>query len=317
MASDRPFRFTVQCPSAARVTSRSWADQARRIESLGYSAITIPDHLDDQLGPVAALMAAAGATTTLRIATMVFCNDFRHPAALAKEAATLDLLSDGRLELGIGAGWMTSDYAQAGIELDPPGVRIERLEEAVIIVKQLLTGDACSFEGRHYRVDGLVGSPTPVQQPVPIMIGGGGRKMLGVAARHADVVGLNLSLAAGVIDSSVGADGTVEATERKLGWVRDAAGDRSDSLELQVRVHLTMVTATPGERNDVAAALAGGFGLNPDEALASPYALVGTVDQLVDTLLERRDRWGITRIGISLDAMDAFAPVVDALASQP
>ena len=307
-----PFRFGVQCSSPTDVGRIAWRDLARRLEDLGVHRMTVSDHLDDQLAPIAALMAAADATTTLRVGAMVLCNDYRHPAVMAKEAATLDVLSDGRFELGLGAGWMTSDYEHAGIPFDRPGVRIARLEEAVQVVKGLFSEGPCHFEGEHYRIDGLSGSPKPVQRPhPPIVIGGGGRKVLELAGRHADIVGLNPSLPGGVIDASAGPDATADATERKIGWVRDAAGDRFSSIELQTRIHLVVVT---DDRQGTADLLAEGFGLSPAEALESPHALCGSVEQIADDLVARRDRFGIGSIGIALHDLDAMAPVIQRLA---
>lgn len=307
----RPFRFSVQCSSPATVDARSWRELARRCEGLGYATLTVSDHLDEQVGPVAALMAAADATTTLRIGAMVFSNDFRHPVALAKEAATLDLLSEGRFELGLGAGWLRSDYERGGIRLDPPSVRIARLAEALAIVKALWTGEPVHHDGEHYRIDGLTGSPRPHQSPLPVFVGGGGERMLRLAGRQADIVGLNTSMASGAIDASTGTDATPAATERKLDWIRDAAGPRWPRLDLHTRVHLALVSEG---RQEVAEALAAGFGLTPAEALGSPHALVGTVEQLVEDLVERRERYGINVIGLPLEAMEPFAPVVAALA---
>jgi probable F420-dependent oxidoreductase len=312
VAAVRPFRFSVQCSSPVGVDARGWRELARRCEGLGYSTLTVSDHLDEQLGPVAALMAAALATTTLRVGAMVFCNDFRHPVALAKEAATIDVMSEGRFEFGLGAGWLRTDYDRAGITLDAAGLRIARLAEALAVVKGLWAGEKFSFAGAHYVVDGLVGTPTPRQRPhPPVFIGGGGERMLSLAGREADIVGLNPTMATGAIDASLGADATAAATERKLGWVRAAAGDRFDKLDVQTRVHLALVTDT---RDEVAELFAGGFGLTPSEAKSSPHALVGTVDQIVDDLLARRERFGINVVGLPIDAMDAFAPVVARLA---
>ncbi len=277
------------------------------------SGPSVSDHLDEQLAPIAALMAAADATTTLRVGAMVFCNDYRHPVVLAKEAATLDVLSGGRFELGLGAGWMTADYRAAGIPLDRPGVRIDRLEEAIAVVKGLFCGSPVSFRGCFYSVDGLVGTPAPVQQPPPLLIGGGGPRVLSLAAREADIVGLNPPLGRGVIDASVGPDATAAATDAKVALIRSVAGPRFASIELQVRVHLVVVT---DDRDGLAAAFAPSFGLTPAEALDSPYALIGTPAQIVDALVERRERYGISAIGIGLDAMDDMAPVVAALAGR-
>lgn len=308
-----PFRFGIQCSSPPNVTAAGWRDLARRIEDLGYYRLTVSDHLDDQLAPIAALMAAADATSTIRVGALVFCNDYRHPAVLAKEAATLDILSEGRFELGLGAGWMTADYEHAGIAMDRPGVRIARLEEAVQVVAGLLGPGPCHFTGEHYRIDGLAGTPKPLQSPVPILIGGGGRKVLELAGRHADIVGLNPALPNGRIDAAAGPDATAAATERKIGWIRAAAGDRFEHIELHTRIHLAAVT---DDRQGMAEALAAGFGLTVDEALQTPHALVGSVDQIVEDLLVRRERFGIASIGLSLDAAEAMAPVVAALAGR-
>src|SRR6266700_1113127 len=195
-AHPRPFRFSVQERSA--YTARPWRDRARAVESMGYSTLYLPDHFGDQLGPIAALMAAADATTTLRIGSLVFDNDYRHPVVLAKEAATLDLLSEGRLDFGIGAGWMVYDYEQSGIPFDSAGTRIDRLAEGLTIIKRLFAGGEVSFAGRHYSISGIEGAPLPVQKPhPPIVIGGGGRKMLELAAREANTVNVNFDLRAG------------------------------------------------------------------------------------------------------------------------
>lgn len=310
----RPFRFGVQCSSPGAVSPASWAALARKVEDLGYARFTVSDHLDQQLAPIAALMAAADATTTLRVGSLVFCNDYRHPVVLAKEAATLDLLSGGRFDLGLGAGWMTTDYERSGIPLDPPAVRIERLDEATAVIKALLGDEPCTFSGRHYQIDGLTGTPKPLQRPhPPILIGGGGRRLLALASRHADIVGLNPAMRAGVVDASAGADATAEATDAKVAWIASSAGDRLAQLELAVRVHLVAIT---DDREGLVEAFAGGFGLTPREALASPYALCGTTSQIVEDLLERRERFGISSVGVGLEALDDLAPVVAALAGR-
>lgn len=306
----RPFRFGVQCSTPPDVTARGWRDLARKIEDLGFHRLTIADHLDDQLGPIAALMAAADATSTLRVGALVFNNDHRHPAILAKEAATLDLLSDGRFELGLGAGWMSDDYERAGIPMDRPGVRIRRLEESIRVIRGLLSGEPVNHTGEFYEIDGLVGTPRPVRDPLPILVGGGGRRVLELAGRHADIVGLNPVLSGGLADPAAGASATAAATDEKIAWIRGAAGGRFDDIELHTRIHLAVVT---DDRREVAELLAGGFGLTVDEALGSPHALCGTVDQIAEDLLERRERFGISSIGIALDALDAMAPVVERL----
>ncbi|MEX0768811.1 MAG: TIGR03621 family F420-dependent LLM class oxidoreductase [Microthrixaceae bacterium] len=307
----RPITFDVQCSSPETVTPDSWSELARKVEDLGFARLTVSDHLDDQLAPVPALMAAANATSQLRIGSLVFCNDYRHPAVLAKEAATLDLLSDGRFDLGIGAGWMQSDYERSGIQMDTAGVRVDRLEEAVQVILGLFSEGPCNFAGTHYRIDGLCGLPKPLQKPhPPLFIGGGGRRVLELAARYANIVGLNPKLSAGVIDSSVGTDATEAATDRKLSWIANAAGDRFSSLEIQVRTQIVILT---NDRHSVAESLAAGFGLTAQEALKTPHALAGTCEQIVEDLLYRRERFGITSIGVDMDAIDSLAPVIAAL----
>lgn len=306
----RPFRFGIQY--SGPTDRRSWRETARKVEDLGYATLTCADHLDDQFAPVPALAAAAAATTELRLGTMVLANDYRHPALLARDAATLDLVSDGRLELGLGAGWMTTDYETAGLSLDPPGVRIRRLTEAVSVVKALLGPDPVVHDGEHYRLAGLDGRPKPVQRPhPPIVIGGGGSRVLRLAARQADIVGVNVDLRAGVIDERAGPNATEAATDHKISVVREAAGDRFDDLELQVRVH---VAAVSGDRRGMAELLAPALGITPEDAMVSPHAVVGSVDQICDQLVAQRERWGISYLGLSVDALDAFAPVVARLA---
>jgi len=310
VAATRPFRFTIQASHMER--PEDLVPLARRAEDAGVDVLTVADHLDDELAPIAALMAAADATTTLRVGTLVFANDYRHPAILAKEAATIDRLSGGRLEFGLGAGWMTTDYEATGIPLDPPSVRIERLEESLEVISALWSGEPVEHHGRFYDVAGLTGAPLPAQRPgPPIVIGGGGRKVLEVAGRRADIVNLNPSLTAGVIDHRAGPSATPEATERKIGWVRDAAGERFDRIELGVRIHLAIVT---DDRQAMFDALAGGFGMTPEQAAGSPHALCGTLDQIAEDLEARRERFGISTIGLSASSLDDLAPLIDRLA---
>lgn len=306
----RPFRFGVQSKTAS---SRSdWIELARRIEDQGYSTLTMPDHFDDQLAPNVALMAAADATDRLRIGALVWCNDYRHPVVLAKEAATLDLLSEGRLELGIGAGWMRSDYDEAGMAYDRPGLRIERMVETVQILKGLFAEGPFSYDGRHYTISGLDGTPKPVQRPYPpFLIGGGGPRFLRLAGQLADIVGINPNLSAGAITPDVGTDATAERYREKISWVREAAGSRFDEIELQVRAFFVIVT---DDRQGTADALAGGVGLTADEALASPLGLIGTAEQITETLIERREAYGFSYVVVGDDQYEAFAPVVAKLA---
>ena len=309
MPSTRPFRFAVQAHGATN--ARAWKETARHVEALGYSTLYLPDHFSDQVGPIAALMAAADATTRLRVGSLVFDNDYRHPVVLAKEAATIDLLSDGRFDLGLGAGWMSSDYQHAGLTYDSAGVRIERMEEGLRIIKGLMTGEAFSFTGKHYRIDNLEGSPRPAQKPhPPIVLGGGGRKMLGVAAREADIVNVNFDLRAGRINKALVRTGLADATDEKIGWVKEAAGDRLDQIELSVTVFLCNVT---DDRQEVAGMIGGGFGAEARDVLEMPHFLIGNEDQIVEDLQRRRERYGISYVIVPGEVADALAPVVERL----
>lgn len=306
----RPFRFGVQTRTAENRSD--WVELARKIEDRGYDTLTLPDHLDEQLSPTVALMAAADATESLRVGTLVWCNDYRHPVMLAKEAATLDLLSDGRLEFGIGAGWMVSDYEEAGLTYDRPGVRIERMVEAVEVIKGMFADGPYSFQGEHYQITNLNGTPKPTQTPhPPFLIGGGGPRFLRLAGKLADIVGINPNLAAGVIDASLANDVTAERYAEKIEWVKEGAGDRFDDIELQVRTFFVTVT---DDRQGAAEALAAGFNMTAEEGLASPLALVGTPAQIAEDLRERRELYGFSYIIVGQEEFEAFAPVVSELA---
>jgi len=313
VAPPRPFRFAAQLSRAPDGTARSWAEQARKAEDLGYATLLMPDHFGDQLAPVPAMTAAAGATTTLRVGALVFDNDYRHPLILAKEAATIDLLSDGRLELGLGAGWMRSDYDQSGIAYDPPGVRVDRFEEGLAVICGLLEADGpFSFDGRFYTVTDHTSSPRPVQRPrPPIIVGGGGRRVLSLAARHAEIVSINVNLAGGTAGPEVGVDATPAATRRKVQWVREAAGDRFDDIELNTLIGFALVTS---DARSIAEAMAPGFGIDPEDALHVPLALVGTLDEMVEELQWRRQEYGISYYSIESDVWEVLGPVVARLA---
>ena len=246
----------------------AWLDLVRRVEDLGYSTLTMPDHFADQFAPVPALAAAAAVTTTLRLGTLVAAVDYRHPVVLAKEMATLDVLSGGRLEVGLGAGWMTADYEQAGLALDPAATRIDRMVECLEVCRALWSEDgAVHHAGAHYRVHGLDGLPKPVQRGgPPVLIGGGAPRMLRAAGRHADIVGVNFDLRGGVIDATVGANATPAMTDRKLSWAQEGAGPAWPGREVQVRVFVTQVSE---DREAVAELLAAGFGLSVEDSLGT------------------------------------------------
>jgi probable F420-dependent oxidoreductase len=254
---------------------------------------------------------AAAHTTTLRIGALVFDNDYKHPAILAKEAATIDLLSDGRLELGIGAGWMKSDYDALGLPYDPPAVRVDRFEEAVTIIKGCFTGEQFTAHGEHYRVTDYASWPRPAQPSPPLLIGGGGKRVLSIAAREADIVGVNPSLTAGLIDGRSAHDSRAEQTARKIQWIKDAAGDRWGDLEIQIRFFISSIT---DNRVGLAEAVAPMFDLEPADALESAAVLVGTENEVIEQLHRRREEWSLSYVVVGDENVDEFAPVVAKLA---
>lgn len=310
MAHPRPFRFGVQVSSAA--DARAWTELARKVEDLGFSTLLLPDHFGDQLAPVPALGAAAAVTERLRLGALVWDNDYKHPLVFAKEMATLDLLSDGRLELGIGAGWMIDDYTWSGIPYDEPKVRIDRLEEGLRVIKGAFGPDSFSHEGTHYTISGYNGLPKPVQQPgPPILIGGGGRRMLRLAAREADIVGISPNLRSGRVDAETAADARPGRFDEKVAWVREAAGDRYDDLELNCLLVAVLRTDDTAASAEMMAPL---FGVEPSEVLDVPVALIGSEDEMVERLQARRERWDFSYCVVQANAIDTIAPVVARLA---
>ena len=305
MAHDRRFRFGIQLSNAS--SGAEWAAAARQAEDLGYSTLFMPDHFGDQLAPVPALMAAADATTELRIGALVFDNDYKHPVVLAKELATMDVLSGGRVEVGLGAGWMKSDYDQSGIAYDAPGVRVSRMEEGIAIIKGCFAPGPYSFEGEHYSITGYDGLPKPTQTPPPFLIGGGARRVLSIAAREAQIVGINPSIHSGQVDAAAAQNGAAEETDKKLGWVKEAAGERYADLEINLLQFAAILT---DDREGTAAMMAPLFGLPPEELDTYPHACIGNVDQIIESLQARRERWDASYIVFQGDTMEAMAPVV-------
>ncbi|HEX6556073.1 MAG TPA: LLM class F420-dependent oxidoreductase [Ktedonobacteraceae bacterium] len=305
MSTLRPFRFGV---IAYHATSKEeWVARARRIEQSGYSTLLVPDHPVEQLAPVPAILAAAEATSSLRVGSYVFNNDFRHPVMLAKEAATLDVLTGGRFELGIGAGYDRLEYEQCGIAYDPAIVRVRRLEETIQIVKRLFAEEPATFSGNYYRINNLNGFPKPVQQPhPPLLVGGAGKQMLSLAAREATIV----SLGAKALGDGSGldvTDTTPAATTQKIEWIRQVAGERFNALELNIIIYAVVVT---GNRSEAAQQLAGRFKASEEQMFTTPHCLIGTPDQMSEDILERRERYGISYISVFEDSIEAFAPVV-------
>jgi len=306
----RPFRFGVQCHGAA--SGREWQEKARTAEALGYAALAVPDHLAFGLAFGPALAAAAAVTTTLRVATFTLANDLRHPPLVAKDAATLDLLSDGRLDLGLGAGWLGKDFHQAGVPFAPPATRVARLAEAIQIIKALFGDDPVTFQGDHYTVVDLNGAPKPVQRPhPPLLIGAGGPRMLALAAREASIVSLvPVALADGTGLSLP--DASAAAMDAKLAILRAAAPGRLAGIELNILLQRLIVSDTPDrELEELSREWTP---LTPTDLAASPYILAGSPDQLVDALRARRERWGISSVTLFERDMHAFAPIVARLA---
>lgn len=310
MAHPRLFRFGVQ--GRGMGPRDAWLATLGRIEDAGYSTFLVLDHFVRGLDPIAALGAAAAATSSLRLGSMVIDNDFRHPAVLAKAMATIDVLSGGRLEIGLGAGWLREEYEQTGIPFDPPGVRIDRMVEAVHFMKRVFVEDAVTFSGQHYATTNLVMPPKPVQQPYPpFVIGGGSKRILSVAGREADIAGITTrALPDGSKDT---ADMTSASAARKVNWVREAAGERFDDLELTIMVSDVIVT---GNRRAVAERLAGELNISAGDVLESPHLLIGTIEEMVTDLQRRRQQFGISYHVVVESNMEKLAPVVARLTGQ-
>lgn len=302
----RPFRFGVVCTGGYEAAT--WASLSQRIESLGYDTLLVADHYANPMACGPLIMAAAAATSTLRVGSYVYNNDFRPPALLAKEAATIDVLSDGRLELGIGAGWHRDEYVAAGVHFDEPSIRADRFEEGVGIIRRLLAGEAVQHRGEHYRLRGLLGSPLPVQQPIPLLLGGGGPRMLRFAGREADIVGfVPRALPGGGLDPAAYAAG---AMDEKVARVERGIAEREPARPAPERSVLLFAVgdAEPHE---------GGLAtLSAAEVADSPYALLGDLPQMVDALERRRERWGLSYVVCFDREVDALAPVVAALSGR-
>lgn len=304
----RPFRFGAQLGAA---TGEEWLRQLGSARDLGYSIVTLADHFGGRLAPLTALAAAVD-QVDLRLGTLVLANDFRHPAMLAKEMASMDQISGGRCELGIGAGWLSEDYLGSGIPMETPGVRIERLEEAIAVIKGLWAPGRFAYQGRHYSVD-LEGHPKPVQRPrLPILIAGGGERILRLAGREADIVGISIRLDDGQraqLDKGV-VSATTELVQQKLGWIREGAGDRYDDIELNVLVFEAHVTDASGE---VLGRIGSETGTDPEAVAESPQVLVGSIEEICETMERRRESFGISYYTFYEPDLVTMAPVVERL----
>jgi probable F420-dependent oxidoreductase len=308
MIKPQPFRFGVI--NEQMQSADTWVAQARKVEDYGYATFLIRDHFvpdffGHQFAPMAALMAAASVTKTLRVGSLVFDNDYRHPVMLAKEVATLDLLSGGRFELGLGAGWLQSEYQRAGMPFDAPGLRISRLEEAI---------EPLTFAGHYYSVTGLQGFPQPIQRPhPPILIGGGGKRILTLAGRVANSVGiLTTSVASGVREDNP-TERLAASVAQKVEWVRQGAGDRFHEVELSMIIAV-LVTNNRRQRAEQLICERGWSGLTVEDVFNMPSIFIGLVDDIVEAMEERRARYGFSYYVVSDRYIDTFAPVVARLA---
>ncbi len=314
-----PFRFAVQATNAAG--GREWHDTVRRVEDLGYSTLFLADHYlgpgpaqraartpRQDLAPIAAMATAAAISQTLRIGCRVFCIDYHAPAVLAKEAATLDLLSDGRLEMGIGAGWSDVEYTAMGIDFEPAGRRIAKLAEVVSFIKAHWQGEELNWSGDFVQVHGYAGRPRPVQRPhPPIMIGGGGQRVLSLAGREADIV--SISSVPFVARDGDGLDPQAVA-QRRIGFVREAAGERFGGLEVESSPYFTQVTDDPETALTDLARVAKATGLDAELLRDHPNVLVGSVESVVENLCSRREQLGINYVTVQQSQIGSFAPVV-------
>lgn len=312
MPRTRPFRFGLKVRTTT--DGEALADAARGAEALGYDALLVSDHpTHPQLGPIATATALAAATTSAKIGSSVVANDFRHPVLLAKEFATLDVLSGGRAELGLGTGWKQAEYEDLGLPFDAASRRIDRLGEAIEIIQRFFAGKPFSFEGEHYRIREMAPYPPLSRERLPIMLGGGGKRFLSLAARKADIIGINPAARSGAHDVSTDADASEARTDEKLEWVREAAGDRLDEIELAMQVYAGRVTADRAEGDRV---LTERYPFPVEEARRVPYAWVGSVDHICEALEARRERYGISYWVVMSEGMEEMAPIVERLAGR-
>jgi probable F420-dependent oxidoreductase len=309
----RSFRFLANASEI--VSGDELAERARRAEAMGYDALVVPDHLLGQLSPIVAMATIAAVTSSLRVSAFVMNNDLRHPAVVAQDLASIDVLSGGRLDIAIGAGWNRPEYDAIGLPFDPAPVRQARLAESITVLKSMMSGSPFSFSGDYYTITDHVGQPASMQQPhPPFFIGGGGRRTLTLAAREADTVGLAPRIGP---DAKLDAKSmTLDATREKINWVREAAPERFASLEFNIYPSTWPVTVTDdlrGEARRVIDHLAArtGVELTEQEVIDSPHLFIGSVDRLVEKFLQLREELGIS--SILLGEIDELAPVLDRL----
>jgi len=309
MTSPHPFRFATDLQEP--FPGRSLADTARELEALGYSTVFVPDHFDEGLGPITAMATAAAATTTLKVGPLVLDCDFRHPAVLARELASIDVLSEGRLEVGLGAGWKRADYDRSGITMDAPKVRVDRMIEHATVLKGLFAAGPFSFDGEHYTITELEGTPAPYHPGgPPILVAGGAKRVLRFAGKVADIVGVNASIHSGEVDGAAAQDSLADRFDEKVGWVRDGAGDRFDALEINAWIAVASLT---DEGDAVAESLAPLYDTDAASVRSSPLTMIGSLEEISQMLHERRERWGYSYFVLPGGQAREFAPLVEAL----
>jgi len=317
----KPFRFGVQ--GYAPTSAEEWRSLARRAESLGFSSFHLADHV---IGPGPALQAtghpvqtvaaipamavAAEATSTIKIGCRVLCVDYRNPVMLAKEVATLDFFSGGRLELGLGAGWLENEYRAIGIPFDPAGRRLDRLEEVIGLLRSSFAAGELNVTGDHVHAVGFEAVPKPIGSP-PLMIGGGAKRILSIAGREADIISLNFNNSSGRLGPEGIGSATAAATEQKIEWIKAAAGSRFEKIELETAAYFTIVTDAAAATREKMAPM---FGMTPEDFAEHPNVLIGSVDEICDRIVERRQKFGISYVSFGTSVMEAVAPVVSRLA---
>ena len=317
------FRFSWQAFEAE--SAKDWQEKAKKAEDSGFSAFHLADHylgpgpaLDaashpvQNIAAVPAIMAAASATNSIKVGCRVFCTSYRPAGVLAKEAMTIDFLTEGRLELGLGAGWVTSEYEALGIPFDPPGKRITRLEETIAVVKAHMKGEDLNFNGDQVKASGYQGLPASPSGKVPLMIGGGAPRVLGIAGREADIVSINYNNSSGHLAGSRETD-TAEATLKKIEWIKEGAGNRFNDIELEVGAYLTIVT---DNQTETAKSFTDMLGMSVEEVLSFPHALIGSVDYICEELEKRRELFGITYISFPDSAAESAIPIVEKLSGK-
>jgi len=322
MMTAHPFRFGIQ--SYAPASAAEWRAQARRAEELGFSTFSLADHV---IGPgpalaptghpvqtvaaIPAMAVAAEATQRISIGSRVLCTDYRNPVMLAKELATLDFFSDGRLEIGLGCGWLENEYDAMGIAFDAAAVRLDRLEETIALLRASFADGELDIHGKHVHAVGFEAVPKPVRRPSPpLMIGGGSRRVLGIAGREADIVSLNFDNSSGRLGPAGIGSSTAELTDRKIGWIRDGAGERFDAIEIEIGAYFTVVTDNPSTIDKMAPM----FALTPEQLAEHPHGLIGSIEGICDQIVSRRERYGISYVTFGVSVMEAVAPIVERLA---